>query len=286
MRKLTVDDIVDMRAYERERDEFRARIIETKKRRRIGLGPLMTIVFENTDTMRFQVQEMARAERMLRDEQIEHEVATYNELIPDPGELSGTLFIEITDNAELRVWLPKLVGIQRARRGRGRGRAGSRRSRSTRSASPGRTRSRRRCTTCGSGSRPGSRPRSPQGPVRLVVDHPEYQAAVELTPDQRIELASDFVADPAPRLLARFLDVGRSRPCTSRSSGSIRTSRSRRSSTPTTPATTCTRASRSCWSRAAGARSSPPGSPSPSRRGTPGWCCRGPGSRSSTASPA
>ena len=52
----------------------------------------MTIVFENTDTMRWQVQEMARAERMLRDEQIAHEVETYNELIPDPGELSGTLF--------------------------------------------------------------------------------------------------------------------------------------------------------------------------------------------------
>ena len=71
MRKLTVDDIVDLRAYERERDEFRAHIIGVKKARRIPLGDLMTIVFENTETMRFQIQEMARAERMLRDEQIE-----------------------------------------------------------------------------------------------------------------------------------------------------------------------------------------------------------------------
>jgi len=67
MRKLTVDDIVDLRAYEREREEFRARVITMKKRRRIPLGDLVTIVFENTETMRFQIQEMARAEKMLRD---------------------------------------------------------------------------------------------------------------------------------------------------------------------------------------------------------------------------
>ena len=93
MQKLTTADIKDMREYERERDAFRAEIIATKKKRRIALGDLMTIVFENTATMRFQIQEMARAERILKDEQIAHEVETYNELIPDPGELSGTLFI-------------------------------------------------------------------------------------------------------------------------------------------------------------------------------------------------
>src|SRR5262245_17721127 len=112
MRKLTVDDIVDHRAYERERDDLRRRVIEVKRRRRIPLGELVTIVFENVDTMRFQVQEMARAERMLTDEAIGHEVATYNELIPDPGELSGTLFIELTDDAALREWLPKLRDIE------------------------------------------------------------------------------------------------------------------------------------------------------------------------------
>ena len=112
MRKLTVDDIADHRAYEKERDDFRAHIIDMKRRRRVQVGELVTIVFENTDTMRWQVQEMARAERMLRDEQIAHEVATYNELIPDAGELSGTLFLELTSDAALREWLPKLVGIE------------------------------------------------------------------------------------------------------------------------------------------------------------------------------
>jgi len=113
VRKLTVDDIADMRAYERERDDFRRRIIELKRVRRVAIGPLMSIVFENTDTMRWQVQEMARVERMLRDEQIEHEVETYNQLIPEPGQLSGTLMLELTSDAELREWLPKLVGIER-----------------------------------------------------------------------------------------------------------------------------------------------------------------------------
>ena len=112
MRKLTVDDIVDMRAYERERDELRRQIIELKKSRRVALGPIMTMVFENTVTMRWQVQEMARVERMLRDEQIAHEVETYNQLIPDAGELSATLMIELTSEPALREWLPRLVGIQ------------------------------------------------------------------------------------------------------------------------------------------------------------------------------
>ena len=114
MRKLTIDDIKDHRAYERERADFQARVIAMKKRRRIPLGPLLTITFENTDTMRFQVQEMARVERMVSDEQIQHEVDTYNELIPGPGQLSATLFVEIDDKEALYEWLPKLVGIQRA----------------------------------------------------------------------------------------------------------------------------------------------------------------------------
>jgi hypothetical protein len=112
VRKLTVDDIADLRAYERERGELRQRIIELKRTRRVALGPILTILFENTETMRWQVQEMARAERMLRDEQIAHEVDTYNDLIPEAGELSGTLFLELTSDEALREWLPRLVGIE------------------------------------------------------------------------------------------------------------------------------------------------------------------------------
>lgn len=112
MRKLTVEEILDLRAYERIRAERRAEIIELKKTRRVHVGEFVTLVFENVDTMRFQVQEMARAEKMLRDEQIAHEVATYNDLIPDDSQLSCTLFIELDDAAKLREWLPRLVGIE------------------------------------------------------------------------------------------------------------------------------------------------------------------------------
>jgi hypothetical protein len=112
--KLTLQDIADLRAYEREREEFRNRIIALKKRRRVHVGPVVTLLFENRDTIRFQIQEMARAERMLSDEQIQGELDVYNPLIPEPGELAATLFIELTTEDELREWLPGLVGIERS----------------------------------------------------------------------------------------------------------------------------------------------------------------------------
>lgn len=113
-RRLTLDDIADARAYERERDEFRARIIELKKKRRIPIGPVVSLVFENRDTIRFQIQEMARAERIFSDEGIQVELDTYNPLIPEPGELSASLYIELTSRDEMERWLPRLVGIEQA----------------------------------------------------------------------------------------------------------------------------------------------------------------------------
>ena len=113
-RELTLDDIEDLRQYERSRAEFRDRIIAVKRLRRVSVGPIVTLVFENRDTVRFQVQEMARVEKMASDDQIMAELEVYNPLIPAPGELSATLFVELTDEAQLRRWLPQLVGIERA----------------------------------------------------------------------------------------------------------------------------------------------------------------------------
>ncbi len=110
--KLTLADIVDQRAYEREREDFRQQVIALKAVRRIPIGPLVTVVAENATT--FQIQEMARAEKMSTDEQIEVELATYNPLIPDDGVISLTLFLELTNEAALREWLPRLVGIERS----------------------------------------------------------------------------------------------------------------------------------------------------------------------------
>jgi len=111
-RRLTLDDIADLRAYEHERDERRAQVIALKRRRRVAVGTLVSVVFENRETVRFQVQEMVRAERMGTDAQVQAELDAYNPLIPGPGELSATVFIELTDEAQLREWLPKLVGIE------------------------------------------------------------------------------------------------------------------------------------------------------------------------------
>ena len=113
-RKLRLEDIEDLRHYGRGREEFRRRIIALKRLRRVAVGPVVTVVFENRDTVRFQVQEMAYVEKMASDEQILGELAVYNPLIPEPGELSATLFIELTDEESLRRWLPQLVGIERS----------------------------------------------------------------------------------------------------------------------------------------------------------------------------
>lgn len=189
--KLTLADIKDTRAYEREREEFRTRIIAMKKRRRIHLGELLTITFENTDTMRFQIQEMARVERMVTDEQIEHEIATYNQLIPEPGELSGTLFIEIDDKSQLYEWLPKLVDIQRAVSFR-LGDAGE-----VACVPEDEERlTREEVTTTVHYLKFPFAPEQieafEQGPVHLVVDHPNYGVDVELDEEQRRELAGDL----------------------------------------------------------------------------------------------
>jgi hypothetical protein len=109
---LTLDDVLDLRAYERVRDDYRARVIARKKSRRVALGPIMTLVFESVDTVRFQVQEMARVEKIISDEALQGELDIYNRLLPEPGELSVTLFIELTSEEALRAWLPRLVGIE------------------------------------------------------------------------------------------------------------------------------------------------------------------------------
>ena len=111
---LTLADVLDLRAYERVREEYRARIIARKRLRRVALGPIMTLVFESVDTVRFQVQEMARVEKILTDEAIQVELDIYNRLLPQVGELSATLFIELTNDGLMREWLPRLVGIERA----------------------------------------------------------------------------------------------------------------------------------------------------------------------------
>lgn len=114
IRKLTLADIADVREYERTREEFRKQVMETKRKRRLSFGTIITLMFENRDTMLLQIQEMARVEKLTTDDEIQVELDTYNPMIPEPGQLTATVFLELTSDDQMREWLPKLVGIERS----------------------------------------------------------------------------------------------------------------------------------------------------------------------------
>jgi Protein of unknown function (DUF3501) len=114
MNKVALTDIMGNAAYERMRETARQRIIALKRHRRVAVGDKVTLVFENRDTVIFQIQEMMRAEKISDLDKIREEIEVYNELIPAPGELSATLFLEIEDQTHLRDDLLKFLGIDEA----------------------------------------------------------------------------------------------------------------------------------------------------------------------------
>jgi hypothetical protein len=103
------EDVLLGADYERERPAIRAAMMKTKAARRVHLGESLTFLFENAETVRYQVQEMLRIEKRSAPEDVAHELATYNELLGGPGALGCTLLIEIEDAARrdelLRAWL-------------------------------------------------------------------------------------------------------------------------------------------------------------------------------------
>ncbi len=111
MTLLTQQDLLANEDYEKQRESFRSRIIALKQRRRISVGPLITMVFENHETLRFQVQEMLRVERIVEPAKVQDELDVYNALLPSRGELSATLLIEITDEASMKEWLDAFMGL-------------------------------------------------------------------------------------------------------------------------------------------------------------------------------
>jgi hypothetical protein len=99
MRKVSRSEILDLGAYEQVRERFRGRMIEEKRHRRVAVGPSMTFIFENHDTVLLQIQEMLRTERISAEPAIAHEIETYNDLVPGTHELSATLMLEFDDPA-------------------------------------------------------------------------------------------------------------------------------------------------------------------------------------------
>jgi hypothetical protein len=192
-RKLTLDDIADLRAYERERVEFRARVIETKRRRRVAVGAVITLMFESRDTVRLQIQEMARVEKILTDEGIQTELDIYNSLIPEPGHLCATLFIELTSDDQMRQWLTRLVGIERSFvlrlvdgsevRCRPEAQHESQLTRETVTAA---------VHYLTFDFSPEQVAAASRGPVVLVCDHPAYREEVDLAAETLAELRGDL----------------------------------------------------------------------------------------------
>ena len=111
---LTSHDLLSHAEYEKERTSFRQKIIDLKKRRRIAIGDLITLVFENRDTVQFQIQEMIRTERIFDPEKIQEEIDVYNKLLPGPSQLSATLFIEITDSDHIKERLDSFQKIDQS----------------------------------------------------------------------------------------------------------------------------------------------------------------------------
>lgn len=112
MPQITPDTLMPLEAYAKARPEFRAKVIAHKKDRTLQLGENVTLIFEDELTIRYQVQEMLRVERIFEEEGILDELGAYNPLIPDGSNWKATMLIEYPDENERRTWLAKLIGIE------------------------------------------------------------------------------------------------------------------------------------------------------------------------------
>ena len=105
-------DLWSLEQYAEKRDTFRQRVIEHKKNRHVYLGPHATLYFEDATTMKYQIQEMLRVEKIFTANEIEEELAAYNPLIPDGSNWKATFMIEYPEEAERRQALARMAGIE------------------------------------------------------------------------------------------------------------------------------------------------------------------------------
>jgi len=189
---ITRESLLTLEAYAKQRTQFRAKVMEHKKRRTVHLGEHVTLLFEDELTIRYQVQEMLRIERIFEEEGIQHELDAYNPLVPDGSNWKATMLIQYPDPEERRRMLAALKGVEEAvwtQVGEGPriepiADEDLERENDEKTSSVHFLRfeldapTRRRV-------REGAR-------VLLGVDHPQYRASVELAPDVRTALAADL----------------------------------------------------------------------------------------------
>lgn len=192
MRKVSLDDLLGATRYAALRADLCRRIIELKRDRRVAVGDRVTLVFENFDTVLFQIQEMLHVERITDIDKIREECDVYNALLPGPDELSATLFVEVTDAERVAAELRRLVGLDEHVALR----IGDRRVAAR--FEPGRSQADRisavqylRFPLVAEAARAL---RTSGTPVAVEIDHPSYRVAAALSEAQRASLAADLDA--------------------------------------------------------------------------------------------
>jgi hypothetical protein len=195
---LSAADIPALDVFEATREELRARVIAHKAPRRVEVGDRVTLLFEDRETIRWQILEMCRVERTRDPSAIAHEIAVYNELIPGPRELSATLFIEITEPGKIRSELDRMLGIDEcvwlelgARRVRAR--FDARQLEEDRISAVHYLRFALAPEDVLAFADAAT-------PVALVIDHPAYRERALLSRETRQSLRVDLSGDPAPLL--------------------------------------------------------------------------------------
>ena len=198
VKKIALVDVKNLYEYEKIRDRFRREIIELKKRRRVSVGDKITLIFENRETVLFQIQEMIRAEQIVADDKIREEIDVYNELLPAPGQLSATLLIEIEDRSKIKEELDRFLGIDEGERvyfqiGREHAVAGLFETGHSKADKISAVHFVRFSLT------PDEIAAFQREGVVLVVDHPNYRARVTLSSEIKATLLEDFTdgSDPA-----------------------------------------------------------------------------------------
>lgn len=182
-RKLRRDEIIDYQSYAEQRDEIREAVMDIKRARRIHVGEHLTFLFENAQTMRYQVQEMMRVEEIVKESAIAHELETYNEVLGGEGELGCSLLIEIDDpvdrRAKLTRWLdlPRHLYVELADGERVAAKFDPRQVGEDRLSAV-------QYIQFGVGG---------QAPVAVGCDHPEIDARTELNAEQRAALLQDLL---------------------------------------------------------------------------------------------